>query len=127
MSQPKVTENSRPPNPLRRAWTVTSFAEFWPLYLREHSQPLTRRIHIAGTLIGAALLFAACVGGPMLALIGVIVAYSLAWIAHFQVEGNRPATFSHPWWSLKGDLKMTVLYLTGRLDAELQRHRIGLF
>ena len=124
MPDPTATES--PPNRLRQAWAVASFAEFWPLYLGEHSQPLTRQIHVAGTLISLALLLAACFGGPVLGLIGLIVGYALAWIAHFQVEGNRPATFSHPWWSLRGDLKMTALFLAGRLDGELRRHRIGL-
>ncbi|HLN25491.1 MAG TPA: DUF962 domain-containing protein [Patescibacteria group bacterium] len=113
-------------SPLREVWRPRSFAEFWPIYLREHSQPLTRRLHIIGTLIGLGLLLAAFIGGPMLALIGVMVGYSLAWIAHFQVEGNRPATFGHPLWSLRGDLRMTGLFLAGRLEAELRRHQIGL-
>ena len=115
-----------PPSPLRAVWQPRSFAEFWPVYLREHSQPLTRHIHVAGTVIGAGLLVASFFGGPMLALVGVMVGYSLAWIAHFQVEGNRPATFGHPLWSLRGDLRMTALFLTFRLDAELRRHQIGL-
>jgi hypothetical protein len=122
-----MTEPQSPPSdPLRTAWRVGSFAEFWPYYLREHAQPLTRRLHVIGTLIGLALLIAAFFGGPMLALVGIMVGYALAWIAHFQVEGNRPATFSHPLWSLRGDLKMTWLYVTRRLDGELRQHRIGL-
>ncbi len=112
--------------PLRAAWKMRSFAEFWPYYLREHSRPATRQIHVAGTVSGLALVAASFFGGPMLALIGVAVGYALAWIAHFQVERNRPATFSHPLWSLLSDLKMTGLFLSGRLDAELRRHRIGI-
>jgi hypothetical protein len=113
-------------SPLREVWRARSFTEFWPIYLREHSQPLTRRLHIIGTLIGLGLLAASFFGGPVLALVGGIIGYSLAWIAHFQVEGNRPATFGHPLWSLLGDLRMTGLFLAGRLEAELRRHQIGL-
>lgn len=113
------------PNPLHEAWRPRNFGEFWPLYLREHSRPLTRRLHVLATVTGIALLAASWFGGPVLAVVGIVVAYSLAWIAHFQVEHNRPATFSHPLWSLIGDLRMTALFLVGRLDAELRRCRIG--
>lgn len=124
MSNSSVSDQPTPSR-LRDVWNVRSFTEFWPLYLREHSQPLTRRIHVLGTLTGLALLIASFFGGPVLALVGIGVGYTLAWIAHFQVEGNRPATFSHPLWSLWGDLRMTALFVSGRLDAELRRHGIG--
>ncbi|WVF65880.1 hypothetical protein IAT40_000617 [Kwoniella sp. CBS 6097] len=37
---------------------------------------------------------------------GIVGAYAFAWISHFFVEKNRPATFTYPVWSLRGDLKM---------------------
>ncbi len=40
------------------------------------------------------------------------------------VEGNRPATFTHPRWSLRGDFRMAALALSGKLDAELAKHGI---
>lgn len=109
------------PDPLYQSWKVHSFADFWPLYLAEHRRPLTRQMHVAGTLSAMLLLLASLFGGPGLALVGIGVGYALAWLAHFQVEGNRPATFSHPWWSLLGDLRMTALFLSRRLDGELKR------
>jgi hypothetical protein len=97
------------------------------LYLRQHSRPLTRYIHVAGTIIGTALLVAALFAGPALALVGIVLGYAMAWFAHFRVEGNRPATFGHPFWSVLGDFKMTALFVAGRLEAELRRHRIGCY
>ena len=87
---------------------------------------MTRWLHVCGTLCGLLLIIASCFGGPFLALLGVAGGYLLAWYAHFKVERNRPATFSHPWWSLRGDFLMTWLFITGRLDAELRRLGIGL-
>lgn len=99
-----------------------SFVAFWPFYLREHAQPATRTVHIAGTWTGVALLLAAILVGPWwLALLAPVVGYGCAWISHMLIERNRPATFTYPAWSLLGDLRMAWLAATGRLGAELRR------
>ena len=36
----------------------------------------------------------------------VVLAYGCAWIGHFVFEKNRPATFSHPLYSLRGDFTL---------------------
>jgi hypothetical protein len=87
---------------------------------------LTRHIHVVGTLCGLAMAAASPFAGPLCFFAGVVVAYGLAWIAHYRVERNRPASFRYPLWSLWGDLKMTLLFVSGQLDAELRQHRIGL-
>ena len=45
---------------------------------------------------------------------GIVFAYLCAWIGHFVVEKNRPATFSYPVWSLAADLKLWARMLVGR-------------
>ena len=99
-----------------------SFAEFWPFYLREHSRARTRALHYAGTtLVVAIALFAIVTGRWWLLLAMPLAGYGFAWVAHFKVEKNRPATFTYPLWSLGADFKMWWLWLTGRLEPELDK------
>jgi hypothetical protein len=112
----------------RRPTTLTpprfaSFESFWPYYLAEHARPSTRGVHVAGTWLGAALLVWGLLAGPRwLVLLVPVVGYGFAWAAHLAIERNRPATFTYPVWSLRGDLRMAWLAATGRLGTELRRH-----
>lgn len=99
-----------------------TFGQFWPFYLREHSRPRTRALHYVGTtLVVALLIYAVLSGRWWLLLLVPIAGYAFAWIAHFMVEKNRPATFTHPLWSLAADFRMWALWLTGRLGPELKK------
>ncbi|GAA1919263.1 DUF962 domain-containing protein [Streptomyces sodiiphilus] len=96
-----------------------TYEEFWPYYVAMHSKPATRWVHLTGTLTGLALSAWGAVSGrrrllPALPVLG----YGSAWTAHFLIEGNNPATFGHPAWSLRGDAEMIRMMLSGR-DAEL--------
>lgn len=98
----------------------SSFAEFWPFYLQEHSKVKTRVLHYIGTSLVVALTLYALISGEFGWLAAVPLAgYFFAWLAHFTVEKNRPATFTYPWWSLMADFRMWWLWLTGRLGREL--------
>jgi len=99
-----------------------SFEAFWPYYLGEHKLIVCRALHYIGTVASAVLLvyltiFQIWAWLPMVLVVG----YGPAWIGHFFVEKNRPATFTYPWWSLLGDYKMFYLAIKGELRTELSR------
>lgn len=94
----------------------TTFEAFWPFYLREHSHPVNRRLHFVGTtLVNFVLVAVVWTRNPWLLLLCPVLGYGFAWVGHFLVEHNRPATFTYPLWSLRGDYKMYGLMLRGRL------------
>jgi hypothetical protein len=99
-----------------------SFADFWPHYLNEHGKPATRALHAVGTIAAVALvvLFVA-MGRWWLLPLAFVPGYGLAWIGHFFVEKNRPATFTHPLWSFMGDWKMLSLMVSGKIGDEVSR------
>jgi hypothetical protein len=101
---------------------LQTFAQFWPYYLREHKNPRTRGLHFAGTtLAGVMILFWMATGFLSYLGLAIVLSYGFAWFSHFVIEFNRPATFSYPLWSLRADLRMYWLWLTGSLDDELRR------
>jgi hypothetical protein len=101
---------------------MKTFAEFWPYYLSEHSRPVTRWLHFAGSCTGIALAITAVQQrSGWYALAALVSGYAFAWVGHFGFEKNRPATFKYPVWSFLGDWKMWSLMLTGRLEGELER------
>lgn len=102
---------------------INSFEDFWPHYVRAHQSKGNRRLHFVGT--SAAMVLVA--GGVLTRrlwpiLLAPVVGYGCAWIGHFFVEGNVPATFGHPLYSLKGDFVMWKKILDGTMDAEVEKY-----
>lgn len=92
------------------------FSEFYPFYLSQHADRTCRRLHFAGTTIGAAtILHSLSTLDFRWLLAGLVAGYLLAWIGHFFFEKNRPATFSHPLYSFLGDWVMWKDMLAGRV------------
>ena len=103
-----------------------TFDDFWPYYLGEHADPANRMLHVGGLLAAAGVVgYAAATRKPRLLALAPALGYGAAWIGHFFIEKNRPATFKHPLWSAMGDFKMTGMTLTGRIDDELRRYGIS--
>lgn len=95
-----------------------TFADFYPFYLREHSNITCRRLHFVGTcgVISLLILFFFTGNLTVLALIPIF-GYGFAWVGHFGFEKNRPATFKNPFYSLLGDFRMFWDILVGRVKA----------
>lgn len=93
-----------------------SFAEFYPFYLGEHSNPTCRRLHFIGTSLSLLFLLALFLTGDWWYLLaGLICGYAFAWVGHFGFEKNRPASFKRPLYSFLGDWMMWRDILLGRI------------
>jgi len=94
---------------------ITTLKEFYPFYLKEHSNSISRILHFIGTslvilLIPAALIF----NNVKLLLLIPFVGYGFAWIGHFFFEKNKPATFQYPGYSLASDFILFWDLLRGK-------------
>jgi hypothetical protein len=92
-----------------------SFAEFYPFYLSEHANPISRRLHFSGTTIAVMLIIASIATQKWwLLAIALVQGYAFAWVGHYFFEHNRPATFKYPGFSLMGDWRLWWDILTRR-------------
>jgi hypothetical protein len=100
----------------------TTYGDFFPYYLQEHAKPETRVFHYIGSFLAIGVLVFALVTMNWWLLLAVpLSGYFFAWVSHAFIEKNKPATFTYPLWSLRGDYHMLFLALTGKLESELQR------
>ena len=95
----------------------SSFAEFYPFYLGEHGNRRCRRMHFIGSSLVIAVVVLAIASGQWRWLwLAPLCGYGFAWIGHYVFEKNRPATFTHPLYSLAGDWVMYAQMLRGKLS-----------
>ena len=93
-----------------------SFSEFYPFYLSEHSDKINRRLHFTGLLLALTVLIYTVITQNWILLILVpVFGYGFAWLGHYFIEHNRPATFKYPLYSIMGDLVMFKDILIGRI------------
>ncbi|PRC95090.1 DUF962 domain-containing protein [Solimicrobium silvestre] len=102
---------------MNNATRFNSFADFYPFYLNEHCNVISRRLHVIGTSCVLLLSLTSIVTQhwALLWLLPVL-GYSFAWVGHYVFEKNRPATFKHPLYSLMGDFKMWWQVVTQQLN-----------
>lgn len=101
---------------------IKNYAEFWDFYVGEHSQPLNRLLHFVGTSLGMVLLVWFLASGKFLYIpLCFVSGYGFAWVGHYFIEGNKPATFQYPLWSFISDYKMLFYMLTGKMNREVDR------
>lgn len=94
--------------------------EFWPFYLSQHRNATNRTLHFIGST-GVLALIVAAFWQPFLLLATPVCGYGFAWVGHFFVEKNRPATFTYPFKSLASDWIMYFYILTGQLGKHLEK------
>lgn len=99
------------------------YEEFWPYFMRCHSDPRTQRLHVLATIWGLGCLLVAFPltwNGAWL-LLAPMGSYPIAWFSHLVFEKNRPAAWTNPYWSFLCDVDMSAMYLAGRLQPEIDR------
>jgi hypothetical protein len=92
-----------------------TFAEFYPFYLSEHENVVSRRLHFIGTSAALALVLVAIASGKWwLLLAALLQGYAFAWVGHFFFEHNKPATFKYPLFSFMGDWRLWWEIISGK-------------
>eukprot|EP00775_Hariotina_reticulata_P007956 gene7956-8154_t len=98
-----------------KAARYQNLKEFYPFYKDEHQKTGTRVLHFIGTsLFLLQLAGAAHTRNPRLLVSGILSAYGCAWIGHFFIEKNKPATFQYPLMSLASDFSMFFNIIRGK-------------
>ena len=102
-----------------RIQNAQTFAEFYPLYLAEHSNRMCRRLHFVGSTAALGCLFVAiATRQPIYLVYGILAGYGFAWIGHFFFEKNKPASFKRPLYSFMGDWVMYKDIWTGKVSLD---------
>lgn len=105
----------------KMAKEFNTLREFYPYYLTEHQDPVSRSLHFVGTGLFLALFIYAIVSGTWwLIPVSIVSAYAFAWVGHFFFERNKPATFVYPFFSLASDFIMFFHIITGQLPSKMK-------
>jgi hypothetical protein len=97
-----------------------SLSDFYPYYLTEHQNFISRALHFIGTgaLLGV-LAYAILTQTWWLCWLLPVIGYGFAWVGHFFFEKNRPATFKYPFFSLASDFIMFYHIATFQIGKKL--------
>ena len=89
--------------------------------MSQHRNQTCRALHFVGTTLVWIALGLSVLDSPLWVLAAPVAGYGFAWTGHFFFERNRPATFTYPLWSLRGDFRMYRLMLLRRMRPEIAR------
>ncbi len=93
----------------------TTFAEFYPVYLTEHTNRICRELHFVGsTLALVCMATALLTGNGWWVLGGLLCAYGFATIGHVWFEKNQPASSRQTVYAFMGNWVMYWQMLTGQ-------------
>ena len=98
-----------------------TFWSFYPYYLTEHRNAVSRGLHFTGTLLIFVCLIAGIITGKWFWFVIIpFCGYGFAWFGHFFFEKNKPATFQYPLFSLGSDFVMFWHTITGQIGRKLE-------
>jgi hypothetical protein len=98
-----------------------TFWSFYPYYLTEHSDNSNRLLHFIGTLFLLVALMAGVITGKWWFFAFVpVLGYGFAWVGHYFIEKNKPATFTYPLYSLASDFVMFWHTITGQIGKKMK-------
>lgn len=104
----------------------TTFRSFYNYYLTEHSDSKKRILHFIGTAFLLTCLISGFITGKrwLFALIPVL-GFGFAWVGHFFIEKNRPATFTYNVYSLARDFFMFWHIITGQITKKFTAAKLA--
>ena len=74
-----------------------TFREFYPFYLTEHVNLVSRRLHVVGTsLVVGSIIAGVATADWSWYVAAPLIGYGFAWVGHFFFEKNQPASFKRP-------------------------------
>lgn len=95
----------------------SNFKEYYAYYLSKHTKQMTRRAHLAGTIVGAVgVVVSAVRADPIGAAVSAAVGAAIVWAGDFAIEQTQPTTFTNPIWSIQAHFKMITSMLKGDMS-----------
>lgn len=94
---------------------IKTYKEFYQLYLKEHSQAITRIFHFVGIFLVFVVIFYVIYSGKERFLwYCPIFGLGLAWLSDAIFEKKWPSTSRYPLWSLISDFRLFFELLIGK-------------
>ena len=105
------------------AMPIRNYGEFYRFYLTEHSNVMSRRLHVLGSIAGLYGIYKTIKTGRKRYLLkGIVTGYACAWVGHFFFEKNKPASFKQPLYSFVSDWRMLSDVCRGRVSLRHQKY-----